>query len=290
MPTLTQSQKRANRASTNLVPPPTEGPRILVFDIETFPALGYYWNIWQTNIIATKEDYHLLSFAYAWWVDGELTETQYVALDHAPRWKPGSSDDKYVAERLWWLLDQSTHIVAHNLQKFDEKKSNTAFRKNGLTAPSPYRTIDTLKEYKRYFGDNSNSLNEIARSNNLGAKVDHPGFVMWLGYKYGDPEWMKLMEEYTHHDVVLLGKVYELLIPWMGRPGNYRGLNHGFWHPGETVCPSCASTHLVKRGFRESVYQTGVSEFQVFQCMNCEGYGRARLREPQKKGEGVQIV
>ena len=292
MQKTTESRKRANRASKNLVPPPDgdEGPAILVFDIETFPAQGYYWGVWQQNIIATEEDWHMLSFAYAWWSDGKLTETQYIALDHAVGWKPGSSKDRYVAERLWWLFDQADAVVAHNLQKFDKKKANTRFRLNGLTAPSPYRTIDTLQEWKRYFGDNSNSLNEIARSNDLGAKVDHPGFVMWLGYKNGDPKWMELMEEYTHHDVVLLGKVYELLLPWMGAPGQYRGVNYGFWAKGETVCASCGSKNLMQRGPRKGLYRTIVSEFQSFQCMDCESYGRARKRDSQANGDGVQIV
>ena len=41
-------------------------PKILLFDIETAPALAWVWAQFDTSVIATEQDWYMLCFAYKW--------------------------------------------------------------------------------------------------------------------------------------------------------------------------------------------------------------------------------
>lgn len=262
--------------------PKGKGPHILFYDIETAPALVYVWRQYDTNVIDTVADWYMLSFAYAWGSWGE-TKTDYVGMNQDPDWTPDplNNDDRYVAERLHALFDSADLVVAHNGDKFDERKANARFMYHGLTPPSPYNNVDTKKASSRKFGNYSNALNEIARQHGLGAKLPHTGFEVWKGCMSGDKQQWKVMEQYNRHDVVLLRKVYGLMLPWIERHPNL-----GFWEKGKTACTNCGSTSLMRRG----VHRTMVSEFQTFQCNKCGKYSRARKRNTQAFGNGVKVT
>jgi uncharacterized protein YprB with RNaseH-like and TPR domain len=251
-------------------------PRILLYDIETTPSLVYTWSHWNTNVIATAKDWEILSFAWKW------LGTKKVSFASTQ----GAKNDKHVVKMLWQLLDEADIVIAHNGDKFDQKKANTRFMKWGLGPPSPYQSIDTLKEVRRSLSHYSNSLNELGRYHELGHKIEHTGVQLWLDCMAGDPKAWKLMEKYNRQDVLLLEKVYLTLRPFIGIPGRAAHPNLGLWKPGELVCTKCASSDVVKRGF----HRTLVSLYQTIYCKNCTGYSRIRVREPQEKGKAVQAV
>lgn len=288
-----RSQASIDRAKATVYLPDGDGPHILLYDIETMAAEGYMWNLWNTNIIRVKHDWYMLSFAYKWLDEDEV---RFVALWDDPKFTRRKTyrDDWHVAVRLHALFDHADVIIAHNGDKFDRRKANARFVQHDLTPPSPYRTIDTKKESARYTAQLSNSLANLCEQWGFGGKVEHPGFDMWVGAAAGERRWTDLMEEYNRHDITLLEFVYYKLRGWMGTPGNYRGVNYGFWAKGQTVCAGCGSTNLRKEGTRMGYYRTIVSEFQRFQCRDCGNWGRARKRESQinEDGEniGVQLV
>lgn len=253
------------------------GPRILIFDIETAPVLGYVWQPWKTNLIDIKEDWYLLSFAYKWL--GE-EHTHYLQKSRFP------ADDYVLTKSLHMLLDEADIVIAHNLDKFDLRKANARFLYHGLPPVSPIMQIDTLKEAKRYFHNTYNSLNGLGELLQVGAKKQHVGFPLWLGCMEGDSKMWDMMEEYNREDVELLERVYLKLRPYMGTPGKKGHPNLGFWNPGEATCPKCGGTELTKRG----KHRTTVSEFQTYQCKQCGGYSRVRTRDSQADGQGVHLV
>lgn len=260
-----------------LADPEGDGPAVLIFDIETAPALVWVWSQWQTNVIATEQDWYMLSFAYRWLGSDE---THFVSMRQDPNFVTDTADDSFVAERLAALFDRADVVVAHNGDRFDIRKANARFLFHDIPPPSPYQSVDTKKLASRQFANYSNSLDELARVHGLGRKLAHQGFALWRGCMAGDPEAWETMEAYNRHDVDLLEALYLKLLPWGGGP------NLGFWHKGETVCAGCASKDLQKRG----VKRTAVSEFQVFQCQACGRYGRARKRISQKEDGGVTLV
>jgi hypothetical protein len=279
-----------------LASPPATGPAILIFDIETAPALVYTWAAYDQNIIATERDWSVLMFSYKW---VNRKGVKPVAIWSDPGYKPGDLDDRYVIERIHALFDAADVTVAHNGDRFDRRKSNARFLYHGMNPPSPYQTVDTKKVSSREFANYKNTLDDLGRMYLGERKITHTGIELWLDCMAGDPAAQRRMERYANQDVRLLERYYRLLIPWMGMPGKPAiAPNYNFWSKGERVCPKCGNPKIHFRGGGESRerHRTLVSEFKVMKCVKngeyptaCGGWSRVRLREPQPDG-GVQLV
>lgn len=268
---------------TAVVPPPyAAGPKVLVYDIETAPTLAWVWSNFKTNIIATEQDWYVLSFAYKWL--GE-EETHFVSIFQDPNFVSDTTDDSYVVTRLLDLFNLADIVVAHNGDNFDQKKSQGRMLVHGLEPPSPYLSIDTLKESKKYFNLNSHSLNNLARQLGLDGKVQHTGFDLWRGCMQGDPDAWQVMERYNVHDVELLEQVYYKMMPWIGSPGKAMAANVAAFLPGESICtrPGCGGTEFVKDGWR----YTKTGRYQSYKCVKCGGKTQSRKREPQAEDGGA---
>lgn len=239
--------------------------KILYFDIETAPNVGYTWGMWEQNVIEFTEEWKMLCFCYMWEHEGKVHK---VAPDYTAKgWK--YQDDLAVVKELWKLLDEADIVIAHNGDRFDIRKANARFVQLGLGAPTPYVSIDTKKLASRYFMFNSNSLNNLGQHLGLGEKVKHDGFEMWLGCMAGVKKWWDLMLKYNVQDVALLQKVYYALRPFMKN------------HPSvltsddpDIACTTCGAVHYQKRGVKRT--NAGI-EYQQYQCENGH-YFRLRKR------------
>lgn len=228
-------------------------PKILLFDLESTPLLSYTWGIWEQNVIEVKEEWYMLSFAYKWL--GEK-KTHVVSLPNFAIFKRDKKDDKELVKALWNLFNEADIIIAHNGNAFDIKKSNARFIYHKLPPPSPYKTIDTKIVAKKYFKFDSNRLDSIGQSLNLGRKLKTGGFDLWLACMAGDRKAWKKMCDYNIQDVVLLEKVYLKMLPYMNN------------HPDRSnigECPNCSSKKLQKRGFAITRKKTK----QRLQCQDC---------------------
>jgi hypothetical protein len=255
--------------------PPKDGPAVLIYDIETAPATVFVWSQWQTNVIATERDWYLLSFAFKWLGQAK---TFFVSIVQDPAFTPDTTNDLFVAERLAALYERADVVVAHNGDRFDQRKANARFLFHGIDPPAPYQQVDTLKEARRNFANYSNSLGELGRLHELGDKMPHTGFELWRECMRGTDKFWKVMEKYNRQDVTVLENLYLRLLPWIGIPGKQAHPNRGHWDPVKGFrCPKCGSEDVVKNG----THRTAFSEFQTFRCKNCRGYSRARLRTPQ---------
>lgn len=268
-----------NLTELGLPDPPKDGPAILLYDIETAASLVHTWTQWQTNVIDTVEDWYILCFAFKWLGQRKV---RFVRIGDPP-------NDFSVAERLAALYDRADIVVAHNGNQFDQRKANVRFLLHGITPPSPYQEIDTLRETKRSFNHYSSALKELGRFHSLGSKMPHTGFDLWRGCMDGDPAKWRLMEKYNRQDVVLLERLYLRLRPWIGRPGKAAHPNLGFWSRGEDTCPKCGKVGtLIRRGTR---HRGTVNEYVSLQCSparkGCGGYTRSR--RPLKFGEDEKV-
>lgn len=230
--------------------------KILVYDLEVSPNLGYVYGKYQQNVLQFESEWELLSVAYKWL--GEK-ETHVFGQD---RFK-----EEIIVTRLHALFDEADIVIAHNGDKFDQRMANTKFIQYGLTPPSPYRSIDTLKVARRYFRFTSNKLDDLGKALNCGRKVETGGFSLWLGCIQGDEKsWAKMLK-YNKQDVVLLEKIYMKLLPWID---NHPGINIIDGIDGG--CPKCGSTRVVKRGTR----YTKVAITQRYKCKSCGGWSHSR--------------
>ena len=263
--------------------PPDKGPAILIYDIETTPMLGWAWQPFKTNIAPIERHPHLLSFAYTWLGSDSIW---FHAIWDDPDFEPGTTDDMWVAHRLAVLFDRADITIAHNGDRFDTPKSNTGMFQNGLPPPSPYQTIDTLKETRAAFKFARNSLEYLETNFGIGSKTPHNGMSMWLGCMWGNPEDQAVMEEYNVRDVILLEDWYLRIRPWIGRPGKRAHPNLGHWHKSIRVCSNCGSENVTPRG----EHRTTVSEFQAYVCHDCGAYSRSRTRHTQRDGQAVHTI
>lgn len=222
--------------------------KILLYDIEVTPSLGYVWQKWQTDVIKFHNEWELLSFAYKW-----LGEKRTIAVG------TNKFTEEQLILRLWELFDEADVVIAHNGDAFDQRMVNKKFLEYGLTPPSPYKSIDTLKIAKRYFRLLSNKLDDLGELLKVGRKVKHEGFELWLKCMRGEKAaWAKMLQ-YNKQDVVLLERVYLRLRPWITNHPNVGDLSQL-----DGVCPKCESPNLTKRGFQPT--RTGLKQRYVCEC------------------------
>lgn len=232
--------------------------KILVYDIETTPNLGYVWGKWQQDVVEFVSEWDLLSFAYKW-----LGEKQTVSVG------TNKFSEEVLVRRLWNLFDEADIVIAHNGDQFDQKMMNVKFMQYGLTPPSPYRTIDTKKVARRYFRYNSNKLDDLGKVLGLGRKVQTGGFQLWTGCMSGDERsWTKMLR-YNKQDVILLEKIYLKLRPWIENHPNIGLIDEG--NPDN--CENCGHHKLHRRGTR----YTSRRRYERLRCTKCGHWQKGKL-------------
>lgn len=280
-----------------LLEPPDDGPAILVYDIETTPLLGWAWRRFKPIIEDIELPSYLLCYGYQWFGQPDIG---WVGLNQDPDYEPltavdlfngmggNTTRDRWAVERLACLFDRADITIAHNGDRFDTPKANTYFRRNGFPPPSPYQAIDTFKETKRVFADESFRLDYLSHQAGRGHKEPHEkGMGMWFRCMSGDQEAWATMERYNRRDVELLHDWYEDIRPWIGMPGKKAHPNLGHWAKGDRVCSKCGSDRLTPAA---TPHRAMVSEWEVWRCLECGGLSRARVRKTQRDGQGVKAL
>jgi hypothetical protein len=244
-------------------------PRVLIYDIETTPILGYTWGIWQQDVIKVKEDWQILSVAWKFLGDRGV---QVVGQDDFPDYKPGVIDDRNVVEYLHGLFDQADIVIAHNGDSFDQKKARARMITLNMAPPSPYKELDTKKIAKRVGAFTSNRLGDLAKQFGVAQKGSPGGFETWEGCMAGNPRAWARMKKYNKQDIPPLEDIYKKLLPWINN------------HPSMAVlsdrpdaCPKCGSTEgMLSRGLTAP---TKTGRYRRYQCKSCWGWCQARKSE-----------
>ena len=231
--------------------------RILFYDVETSPILGYTWGKYEQDVIEFERDFNIMSFAWKW-ADEKVVHV--LALPDFKTYQKDKFDDKELVKELWKLMNEADIIIGHNSDSFDNKKVNSRFVVHDLLPPAPYKTVDTLKVARKYFKFSSNKLDDLGNTLGLGRKIAHTGFKLWKDCMNGDLSAWRLMKRYNKQDVVLLEKVYEELKPWITNHPNV-----GVLAGRPESCPVCAGTTLQARGF--AISKPG--KRQRWQCTKC---------------------
>lgn len=234
-------------------------PKILFFDIETAPNLAYVWGKYQQDVIAYKEEWSILSFAYKWLGDDRV---KVVSIR--------DSSERTLLLKLYGLMEEADVIVAHNGDEFDIKKARARFIYHGFPPLKALATVDTKKVAKKYFNFNSNSLNDLGAYLKLGQKVKHSGFDLWLGCMSGDQKSWDKMERYNKQDVLLLERIYKKFMPWMQTHPNLSLIQDR-----KKGCPKCGSKHIRKDGVRAN----SKTMQQQWKCKDCKGYFLTRIEK-----------
>lgn len=244
---------------------PDVAARVLIYDIETSPNVGYTWGKWNVNVLAFERQWHILSFAYKWL--GEKT-IKCVALPDFPLYEKDRYNDLEVVKALHAVMAEADVTVTHNGKAFDNKKANTRMAVHGLDPLPPRKEIDTLQVARKHFAFTSNRLGDLCQLLGLPAKGDPGGIKTWLGCLDGDPKAWATMRRYNKQDIPTLEALYLRLRPWIS---NHPNLN--VYGDRPESCPKCGHDDLIIRGHRTY----GVTQRTQYQCNRCRGYCTGRL-------------
>jgi uncharacterized protein YprB with RNaseH-like and TPR domain len=185
--------------------------KILLLDIETTPMQVYAWGLWDQNISIDQiiKSTEMLCFG-ARWLDGKKVIFKSVYHD----------GKKEMLKELHKLMDEADLLVGWNSAAFDHKHINREFLENKMAPPSPTKDLDLMSITKANFLFPSNKLDYVAQKLDVGAKVKHSGFKLWIRCMAGDKKAWKEMKEYQIQDVNLLVDLYHELLPWFVGKGS----------------------------------------------------------------------
>lgn len=230
--------------------------KTLIYDLEVSPILGWAYEKYDTNILSIEHDYFLLSFAYKWLGEKQI---HVVALPDFPLYKKDPWNDLELAKELHKVLGQAECVVGHNMDRFDQRKSNARMIAHGLTCPSFPRSIDTLKIARRNFAFTSNKLGDLAEFLKVPLPKMHVDPDQWIKAIKGDLKTWAHIKKYNKRDITVTEEVFKKLQTYakvlpIEIDGDMKCTN-----------PHCMSYSYQKRGYR--LTQTG--RYQAYQCNDC---------------------
>jgi hypothetical protein len=239
--------------------------KILVYDLEISPTLGWTYGQWQTNVIRVEREPHIMCFAYKWLG----SPTRVVSQTDFKGYKKNRHDDREVVEKLWELLNEADIVIAHNAKKFDNKVANERFLVHDLGPVSPYHTIDTLTEARSKFKNGSNSLNNLCQKLELGSKTQDKHADLWRACLDGCEDSWRKMIRYCKQDVNLLEKLYLKIRPFIAHPNIATFIND------REACPKCGGHSLQYRGYE----RTKTCTYHRVYCNDCRSWLKERQAE-----------
>ncbi len=254
------------------------GPRILIYDIETAPIIAQVWDIWEQNVGLSQiqSDWHVIAFAAKW-----LGDTPNKTIYKDQRNSKNIEDDKKLLKEIWNLLDSCDIAITQNGVSFDNKKLNARFIQAGFPPPSSFKNIDTKRIASKYFRFTSNKLEYLTDKLCVKYKKkkhsEFEGHTLWTECLKGNLKAWKAMERYNRHDVLATEELWEKLAPWDTTAPNFNIYHNDYHH----VC-SCGSKDLARNGYA----YTTTGKYIRYKCKSCgkESRDAQNLLTKEKRG------
>ena len=233
-------------------------PKVLLLDIETSPILSHVWGLFDQNVGLNqiKSDWHLLSWAAKWLDDKKI-------MYQDQRSQKNIEDDSKILKGIWSLLNEADIVITQNGISFDCKKLNARFVLNGMSPPSSYRHIDTLRLAKKHFAFTSNKLefmtSKLCTKYKKQQHKKYPGFELWSECLKGNKSAWREMEKYNKYDVLALEELYHKLQPWDNT------IDFSVYSDDLNSVCQCGNDIFYRDGFS---YTAG-GKYQRYECSKC---------------------
>lgn len=233
--------------------------KILAWDIELTPLTVYSWSLWPNHIPIQQieKPQEVMCFGARWYGKNQVI---FKSTFHHGK--------KEMLEHIHSLLDEADAVLSWNGAGFDSKHIRREFIENGMQPPSPYLEIDLMKVAKKQFKFPSNKLDYVAQALDVGKKVQHEGFQLWLDCMDGNRSAWAKMKQYQLQDVNLLIDLYEKLRPWID---NHPNVSSGE-DDGVERCVACGSAHVIINGTRVD----RIGKYRRYQCQDCGKWMRGK--------------
>lgn len=177
-------------------------PKVLYVDIETalMGALIFspYIHSKRIRIEQVIQRSYVICWAAAWVNDDEFLP---VLSGRVREQEAREYTDRRNLERVWELMDSADYVVGHNSDGFDIKKLHYRFEVNGMGLPYKFKQIDTLKQARKYYGADSNKLDEWIKLFGGIPKHDMSEEDWQEIYLNPTAERLEKMEDYCRNDV-----------------------------------------------------------------------------------------
>lgn len=203
--------------------------RILYWDIECAPALVHAWSLRDLNVGLNQiiEDPYIIGIGYQWDTD---RSPSYISL-----WDEGGREA--MLAKVWALLDEADVVVSYNGDRFDTPWVQGELMRAGYTPPSPFKSIDLYRVFKKNARFISHKLDYVAGAVLGRRKLATGGHGLWVACINGDEKARKRMALYCRRDVALLKPLLKHARPWLGGQVNLGVYDED--NDGVLVCQKC---------------------------------------------------
>ena len=244
-------------------------PKVVFLDVEVQGSLNISFPRFKAFISpqAVLEEPYLLTYAYNW--SHEDSDNIYCkGLDDYAVFEDDCKNDILLVEDLWSVLEEADIVISHNAS-FDVGQINNRFAYHGISPPSPYKVICTLKALKKHFKLPSNSLDASTKYFELERKLSNEGIKLWVDCFNGDREAFAKMKEYNEGDIPTLRQLYYKVLPFIQNHPNMAL----YYDDSKMRCNSCGSENMKKT---DKHAYTNLSKFELYMCYDCGTFKRTR--------------
>lgn len=185
------------------------------------------------------------------------------AVEFASVWDDGHDG---MHQRIWDAYDRAQVLYGHNVDNFDTKHLNEAWLQLGLPEPSPRRPLDTLKEARKAFAFESNTLASLTKRLGIDTKTDKYDVATARAAVAGDKKAQRKLKAYNIGDIHASREFVDRLRGWI--PSHPHSLtsaridDNGVMVP---TCNQCWGENLELNGTKSAVVLT----YPLYRCRDC---------------------
>lgn len=235
----------------------TAAPNVLTLDIERLPG-SFTADFWDLNAFKGRRIHHESvtewprTICVAWkWYDNRKVE-------FASEWGDGRET---MLQLVWDAYDRADIIYGHNVDRFDTRHLNTEWRDLGMKPPSPFKIVDTLKEARKTFGDESKTLAALTQRTGVETKTDKYDVATARAACAGDKTAQRKLKAYNIGDIHASEAFVDRLRGWIpSHPHNLIGTIDD-----RPTCNQCWGDRLERAGTKLAQQIVYV----LYRCLDC---------------------
>jgi len=251
------------------MPKPPKTPRVLIYDIETAPAIGlFFGKPYDVNIAKIIQHEYVFGFAYKWLGESKI-HTCYIW--DFPLYKKEKANSIEVIKKWAALATEADVLVGHNSDSFDYKQMHGRLMLYKLPPIPKPQMFDSKKAAKQIGYYASNKLDDLGEMLGLGRKMKHDGIELWWACMNDEEKAKKHMVSYNKRDVKITEALYLRQRPYTTNHPNLANIAER-----PEACPVCLSEEgMLAQGWRK----TKTGKFRRWQCKACGSYVSNRRAE-----------
>lgn len=246
----------------------------ITLDIETSARVGlFFGNTYKANIAKVVQEMYV--FGFSWKPLGKKVQSCYIW--DFKLYKKDPRNDIEVVKKYIEVINSLNGgvVIGQNSRSFDDKVMFGRIIMHNLAPPTPFQTVDTMRETKAVARYDNNSLDWVSKQYGHGGKLDTGGIDLWWDCMCGIPKAMKKMVRYCERDVIKTEKKY---LHERRYYKTHPNLSNIAGRP--EACPKCASE---KGMLSQGTINTKTGVFNRWQCKACWSYSRSRKGEKNIK-------